>query len=209
MGQCLSTRVQPEWNPPTSKSSQRSRRRTSEVDVGRTPFRTVHWDRTSTQRGTTFGARPHLNALREANGNTETVERHPRSRRGKGSVASTRTKDNNHRPRENFTHQTAAKAKIHQHTRSHTSKSSLHHKQNHQTKECVICTDDRSLRRFPDRPPTEQCSHGSDACRRCLRTWIHSEFATKIWNEINCPMCAARMQYDDIREFAPKEVFHR
>ncbi|KAF2031325.1 hypothetical protein EK21DRAFT_63624, partial [Setomelanomma holmii] len=33
------------------------------------------------------------------------------------------------------------------------------------------------------------------------------EFSAKIWNEINCPVCAARFRYDDMHEFAPRDVF--
>ena len=78
-----------------------------------------------------------------------------------------------------------------------------------ETKDCVICADTLSLHRFPIRPPTVQCQHAVDVCRRCLRTWIQSEFATKIWDEMNCPVCSTRMQYEDMHEFAPNGVFRR
>lgn len=77
------------------------------------------------------------------------------------------------------------------------------------TKECIICTDTRSLHHFPTQTPTEQCTHDIDVCRRCLRRWIESSFTTKMWNEMTCPVCAAQMQYDDVRAFASKEVFRR
>ncbi|KAF2856778.1 hypothetical protein T440DRAFT_356672, partial [Plenodomus tracheiphilus IPT5] len=75
--------------------------------------------------------------------------------------------------------------------------------------ECIICTEIRSTHHFPSRPPTSQCTHEPNTCRRCLRTWIHSEFKSKIWNEINCPICSTRMEYKDIRDFAPHEIFLR
>jgi hypothetical protein len=76
-------------------------------------------------------------------------------------------------------------------------------------KECVVCSDTRPLQKFPSRPPTAACKHDCDVCRRCLRTWIASEFSTKMWNEIDCPVCPARMRYRDIWEFAPKDVAKR
>lgn len=73
----------------------------------------------------------------------------------------------------------------------------------------MICTDSRSLRHFPKRAQTAHCTHDVNTCRRCLRKWIQSSFKTKLWDQINCPECGLRMQYDDIREFAPPEIFRR
>ncbi|KAF2632608.1 hypothetical protein BU25DRAFT_319705, partial [Macroventuria anomochaeta] len=78
-----------------------------------------------------------------------------------------------------------------------------------QKKECVICTDNRSLSRFPSDPPTAHCAHNADVCRRCLRTWISTTFASKVWDEINCPICSERLNYEDVREFAPSKVFRK
>ena len=208
MGQRLSTGARPERTISTSKTSHRSKKRDSGVDVAPS-FRPVHWDRSSTQRDSTIGTPPHLNGPREVNGNTGTSKRYFKPGKAQSSVKSVRAKDDEQRPQRSTTQKTRTKTKIHQHTISQTSKSNFNHKRNYQTKECTICADVRPLHRFPDRPPTEQCSHDNDACRRCLRTWIQSEFSTKIWNEINCPICSARMKYDDIRAFAPVEVFHR
>ena len=94
---------------------------------------------------------------------------------------------------------------------SSLSSSLAKHSKHKEVKECVICTETLSLRRFPNRPPTAQCidTHEMDACRKCLRTWIRSEFATKVWDEMNCPICSTRMQYEDMREFAPSDIFRR
>lgn len=104
------------------------------------------------------------------------------------------------------------KLKIHNRTGKPSSSShhqNYHRSQRKETKECILCTDTRSLHRFPNRPPTTQCTHEVDTCRRCLRKWIQSEFTTKIWNEINCPICSKRLQHSDMREFAPSDVFRR
>jgi hypothetical protein len=78
-----------------------------------------------------------------------------------------------------------------------------------QTKECIICTDERPQDRFPSRPPTAQCTHPIDVCRRCLRTWIETELATKMWDEIHCPVCWADLDHKDVKEFAPHHIFQR
>jgi hypothetical protein len=77
------------------------------------------------------------------------------------------------------------------------------------TRNCVVCTEDQLLHEFPPRPPTSQCEHEVNTCKWCLMNWIMTQFETKIWNVIGCPECNARMQYDDIREFATKSVFRR
>jgi DNA-directed RNA polymerase subunit RPC12/RpoP len=77
------------------------------------------------------------------------------------------------------------------------------------TRECMACTDSRALRHFPTRAPTFECEHDVNTCKRCLRTWITMQFETKMWNEIGCPECSARIQYEDMRDFAPEAVFRR
>ncbi|KAH6620068.1 hypothetical protein C7974DRAFT_225695 [Boeremia exigua] len=78
-----------------------------------------------------------------------------------------------------------------------------------QKKECLVCTDNRLVSRFPTHPPTARCVHNADVCRRCLRTWIDTSFADRVWDEIDCPVCSQRLAYEDVREFAPSEIFRR
>jgi hypothetical protein len=84
-----------------------------------------------------------------------------------------------------------------------------HRGKREEKKECVVCTDKISLHHFPDRPPTKDCKHGVDVCRKCLRTWMESEFSTKMWDDIKCPTCSTAMKRPDMQAFAPKEVFKR
>ena len=105
--------------------------------------------------------------------------------------------------------------------KSDTKHNSVSRKDSHQThremyrpedkhkRECMVCTDTLSLHRFHDRPPTRDCKHGADVCRRCLRTWIKSEFSTKMWDDIKCPSCLISMKSADMRDSAPKEIFKR
>jgi hypothetical protein len=77
------------------------------------------------------------------------------------------------------------------------------------TKECIVCTDRRSEDRFPYRAPTAECTHPTDICRRCIRAWIESQFETKMWDTLHCPICPALLEHEDMREFAPSHVFQR
>jgi hypothetical protein len=79
--------------------------------------------------------------------------------------------------------------------RPHTSQSHSHHPN---TKECIVCTDSRSIHHFPSRLTTDQCTHDASVCRRCLHTWIDSQFTTKIWNEISCPVCPSILLFSNL-----------
>ncbi|KAF2823507.1 hypothetical protein CC86DRAFT_68760 [Ophiobolus disseminans] len=220
MGQLLSRQAAPNKQPhrrdsslPRSHRPRHEKAQYGAIGHSRTLPKSVHWDTSSARRSKTTGtkgSRPRLNVLNEVDGNVGAPRRQPKYGRGKTSTESVRIKSGGHQhARRSDSQQAKARVKGDHLSKPSASNSNLHQKKSQQTKECIICTDARSLRRFPNRPPTDQCSHDSDACRRCLRTWIESESSTKIWNEINCPICAARMDYNDIREFAPSEVFRR
>lgn len=68
------------------------------------------------------------------------------------------------------------------------------------------CTNNRLLSRFPAHLPTARCAHDADVCRRCLRTWISTKFATKIWVNSSCPACSGCLNYEEVHESAPPEV---
>jgi DNA-directed RNA polymerase subunit RPC12/RpoP len=93
--------------------------------------------------------------------------------------------------------------------RSQNSLTASHCRRSRPEKECVVCTDSRSLPRFPSEPPTARCAHDADVCRRCLRTWISTSFSSKAWDEINCPTCAERLMIEDVRHSAPSEVYRQ
>lgn len=223
MGQLASRQATPTKSS-SLKSSTHPRRHHAESERfsharnvdGEPPPKSVHWARSATRTVNRTGARgstTHPNALKEVDGNIGVSIRQPKYGRSKTAEKPARTKRDRHqfvRKPETPPAQTKSKAKAHYHNnKSHASRSSRHRKDSHKTKECIVCTDTRPLHRFPNRPPTEACAHDPDVCRRCLRTWIESEFSIKIWNEINCPICAARMKHADIHDFAPKDVSKR
>lgn len=76
-------------------------------------------------------------------------------------------------------------------------------------KDCIVCANTLPIKYFPSRPPTAACTHEVQVCKACLREWIWSEFESKVWDQINCPDCRSRMQYEDIRKFAPSVVFRK
>jgi len=114
---------------------------------------------------------------------------------------------NNHR--HNSKNKSGAKAKL---TELHRTKSKPQRDpkpEKKATKDCAVCVETRSLHHFPQRAITAKCTHEVNTCRHCLRGWIRSEFKSKVWNLLDCPECRARMEYEDVKEFAPAEVFKR
>jgi hypothetical protein len=109
----------------------------------------------------------------------------------------------------NTKHKSGANAKV---TEPHRAKSKPQRNpkpEKKATKDCVVCVETRSLHHFPQRAITAQCTHEVNTCRHCLRGWIRSEFKSKVWDLLDCPECRARMAYEDVKEFAPAEVFKR
>ncbi|MCJ1397278.1 hypothetical protein MMC11_000470 [Xylographa trunciseda] len=77
------------------------------------------------------------------------------------------------------------------------------------TPECIACLETLTIDVAPTRRITEACNHEASICVDCLAQSIVSQIDSKIWNQIDCPTCKARLTYDDIRAFATEAVFQR
>jgi hypothetical protein len=222
MGQSHSRQAAPVRSQITTRRDGLERRRSKRtqrptevhVDGSWVTARSSHQnDQTAPRTRTAIDALSNRNVSQpsgEVDGNIGAPRRQQKYRRGKAADDLTKPRAQQRDPKDDgigFNEQ--PNRLLNPRSRSYRSKNGSRHVKTSPVIECIICTDTRPHYRFPDRPPTEQCTHHADACRRCLRKWIQSEFSTKIWNEINCPICAARMQYDDIRRFASHEVFRR
>ena len=78
-----------------------------------------------------------------------------------------------------------------------------------QAAECSVCFEHLGPANKPRRNITGTCNHEPDVCNNCLRESIASQFANKIWDQIDCPTCNARLAYKDIKLFADSSVFGR
>ena len=76
-------------------------------------------------------------------------------------------------------------------------------------RDCSICLESQSLQRFPNRSITSACNHAPDVCLTCLATSIETQISSKLWDQIDCPMCSQRLQYTDVKKFASSVVFGR
>ena len=147
------------------------------------------------------------NTLTESRGNIGSPKRQQKYRRGK--CKEDHAKSSGHQPDRKNDDEHAIDGAKDQTKKSQRLETESRHATPERTKECSVCTETRPLSQFPERPPTERCEHDIDTCYYCLRTWINCEFTTKMWNEIDCPSCRARLQYDDVKDFALRDVFLR
>jgi hypothetical protein len=76
-------------------------------------------------------------------------------------------------------------------------------------KECVVCTDTKAMRYFPQQSITEKCVHFPSTCLDCLRTHIKTEIDNKAWSDqaVLCPECREPLRHDDVQDFADAASF--
>lgn len=74
---------------------------------------------------------------------------------------------------------------------------------------CLVCYDVLDEYNTPQQRTTSSCQHESNICRQCISTSINSQFATKMWDQIQCPSCNERLGYHDMQNFAEQETFER
>ena len=76
--------------------------------------------------------------------------------------------------------------------------------------ECQICFDEKSREDFPSRRMTKKCKHeATDCCNTCLAQAISTAFEGNIWDDIRCPICNEQLEFQDMAELAPRNIFER
>lgn len=76
--------------------------------------------------------------------------------------------------------------------------------------ECQICFDVKSREEFPSRRMTKKCKHDpTDCCNDCLNRAISTASEGNMWDDIRCPICNEQLQFQDMAELAPRDVFER
>ena len=77
------------------------------------------------------------------------------------------------------------------------------------SRDCVVCYDTLNTRTVPQRRITSTCGHEPDVCRSCLAMSISTQFNSKVWDQISCPSCSQRLDFQDVKAFADPDVFAR
>jgi len=78
-----------------------------------------------------------------------------------------------------------------------------------QGSQCSVCYGDLTADNRPRRQITAACNLEPDICRACLTASIAAQFGNKVWDQIDCPTCRARLAYEDMKVFADSSVFGR
>lgn len=74
---------------------------------------------------------------------------------------------------------------------------------------CEVCFEDMSPERVRERNITAACTHEPNICRGCPEASITAQFETKRLDRLECPLCTARLEFNDMHEWATPEVFTR
>ena len=75
--------------------------------------------------------------------------------------------------------------------------------------DCVVCLEGLGPHNAPQRKITSACDHEPNVCLSCLTQSISAQFTSKLWDQIDCPSCSARLDHQDVQAFAEAEVFGR
>ncbi|KAH8744776.1 hypothetical protein BGZ57DRAFT_778783 [Hyaloscypha finlandica] len=75
--------------------------------------------------------------------------------------------------------------------------------------ECQVCLEHKLLDEFPQRNPTETCSHAVACCITCLSQTITAAFEGRMWYDIRCPICNNELKHEDVAEFATQDIFQK
>ena len=76
-------------------------------------------------------------------------------------------------------------------------------------RDCIMCFETLNPQNTPERRITSSCNHEPDVCRSCLATSISTQLDCKVWDQIDCPTCGHRLNFQDMREFADPAAFAR
>jgi hypothetical protein len=81
--------------------------------------------------------------------------------------------------------------------------------------ECIACTETLPPPSFPSRPITDACNHtppdrmNSRICLTCLSEHLRVQLESNGPNALACPICHARLQHEDVHQWASAETFRR
>lgn len=77
------------------------------------------------------------------------------------------------------------------------------------SRDCAVCFETLNPQNTPKQKTTSSCNHEMDVCISCLTTSISTQLDNKVWDHIDCPTCAQRLEFQDVKAFADPVAFGR
>ncbi|KAI1632155.1 hypothetical protein F4809DRAFT_653488 [Biscogniauxia mediterranea] len=75
--------------------------------------------------------------------------------------------------------------------------------------ECVACLESRPPNAFPDTTITSRCTHTPSLCIDCTNLSIASQTQNGLLNQLTCPECSERLDYEEVQRCTSTDVFAR
>lgn len=73
--------------------------------------------------------------------------------------------------------------------------------------ECSTCSRKLAASSFPK--ITAQCKHAASTCKACVKNWLAISLNSNTFDKVACPECPERMQNEDMKKHAAKDVYER
>lgn len=75
--------------------------------------------------------------------------------------------------------------------------------------ECDVCYETKPSSEFSPSKITAVCEHDSKVCYDCLEQVISVQVQEGVLGQLNCPLCPAKLSFEDIQAYASPDVFNR
>ncbi|KAI5922984.1 hypothetical protein F4810DRAFT_671180 [Camillea tinctor] len=75
--------------------------------------------------------------------------------------------------------------------------------------ECVVCLEDKPIDLFPKATITRRCTHVPSLCLGCTDLSLASQIQNGLLNQLRCPECSERLDYEEVQRCTSTEVFAR
>ena len=71
---------------------------------------------------------------------------------------------------------------------------------------CTVCFEDIRPESVLDGKITSKCDHEMNICSACLSQSIATQYTSKMWNQIDRPICRKRLEFSDVDRFADLQI---
>ena len=67
---------------------------------------------------------------------------------------------------------------------------------------CGVCWDQVAVDEIIQGKLVDECEHEADICRNCIIQSITAQLDYRLWNQITCPLCPAKLSSDVVEKYA-------